>query len=566
MTLAAIQAWLTEIDEPTIEDWANKGLLRRGHKLAAGAAPDTIRVEGETLCGVLDGHRQVLQGAGFGTLDCGCPATGVCHHQVAFLLVAKAWAAALPGGDAPLGSAGAAPESDAAAAEIPDWVRVPEAALTRLLGRAPLARARRWMRLGVDIALAETPAGWVGEMTLDEHHRVRIPRSGGPAATGCTCGASRCLHGALAVLELRRRRGLSEPDRPEGSLDAGQAEVLGAIREWMLALAATGLGRLASAPIDQARALATAARQEDLPRVAGLLGGLADLLDEEHLGKSHADTRGLGSRLAGLRLLVSVLERGAPGLPWLSLAGVHRTLYAKTTGLGLIGVAPERWQGRDGLEGLSLHLFAPAEARWYRLTESRRIEPGQRGPQRDPWTPQAVWKSGRWADGPLLRDLCPAAVELTTGWVSADGRLSGRPGTRVQWRALTDPAEGLAVAEDFADVHRRYAEAMRGDLLAPPPRLPVVVRIAAAAAPDFDPHTQWWSRRLMDQAGRGLCLGILIRDPIAAAKRRRIDLVWGPGAPRLVFGMLHRARAGLALDPIALLHPGDDRWQPLTLD
>ncbi|MBK1721268.1 hypothetical protein [Thiocystis violacea] len=550
MTGTAIDAWLAEIGDGDIEDWANKGLLRRGRKLAEAAGADGVAADGEQLIATLDGHRQRLRGAGFERLDCGCAALGPCHHLIAFLLLAKSRrveTAAAPAGAEP---------------SAPDWLLGDQAALTRQLGQAHVARAGRWMRLGLVPELEEGPGGWVGEVTERESYRVRMARSAGPEAATCTCGGARCAHRALVVLELRRRLGLFDPASVEDALSTEQTGALAAVERWMLQLATAGLTGVTLAATDQGRVLATAARQADLPRVGALLAGLLDLLEARQRGRSFAGARGIGERLAALRLLTAGLKKASPRVPLLRLTGVNRALYRKVSGLRLIGVAAEHWQGQQGQEGISLHCYAPREARWYRLSETRR--PVQDQPRS--WNPVESWNRGRWADGPLLRELPAAEVLLHLGWVSAEGRLSGRPGTRLEHRALREPAAELPIQTDFAAVRRRFAEAMADDLMAPPPRLPVVIRIAETAAPRLDTQSQWWTQRLTDAAGAGLTLGILIRDPVNALKRQRMEAFGaGPARGRLIFGTLYRSPSGLVLDPIALLNDGAAAWTSLTL-
>ncbi|MFD2112642.1 hypothetical protein [Thiorhodococcus fuscus] len=547
MTLAAIETWLAEIGDGDIEDWANKGLLRRGRKLADASGADRVEADSERLMTQLDGHRQTLSGPGFDRLDCGCPATATCHHLVALLLLAKTARMAAV---------------DASEAAAPDWLLGDEAPLVRALGRAHWDRAGRWMRLGLVPELEEGPAGWVAEVTERESERVRMARSAGPEAATCTCGAARCPHRALVVLELRRRLGLFDPASVENALSRDQTESLAAIARWMTQLAAAGLTGLSPAMTDQGRVLATAARQADLPRVGILMAALLDLLEQDRQGRSFADVRGIGGTLAALRLLVGSLEKAAPQVPLLRLTGVNRALYRKVTGLRLIGVSAEHWQGRLGQEGISVHCYAPGEGRWYRLTETRRPLQDQQGQ----WDPIEVWRHGRWAEGPPLRELPASEVLLRTGWVSAEGRLSGRPGTRLEHRALRDPAAELPVETDFAALRRRFAETMVEDLMAPPPRLPVVIRVARAGARQFDPHTQWWTQPVTDSNGAELSIGILVRDPVSALKRQRME-TRAPGSVQgwLLFGTLYRAQTGLALDPIALLNDGAVAWMSLTL-
>ena len=80
-----IRDWILQLNEAYLSTWANRGLLRRGKKLMDKFGPHSLSWKPYPSAS-LDGHQQQLTAATVDALECDCPATGPCHHLIAFVL------------------------------------------------------------------------------------------------------------------------------------------------------------------------------------------------------------------------------------------------------------------------------------------------------------------------------------------------------------------------------------------------------------------------------------------------------------------------------------------------
>ena len=129
-----LRRWLQSLSEEHLLTWSNRGQLRRARKLLAmedGGAEVALAEDGAS--GRIDGHEQSLSAVGFDALACSCPATGQCHHLVAFLLVLHELAVEQAAPDA----------AEDAGPQTPYWRVTDEGELLRALGRANVRAAER---------------------------------------------------------------------------------------------------------------------------------------------------------------------------------------------------------------------------------------------------------------------------------------------------------------------------------------------------------------------------------------------------------------------------------------
>ena len=183
--------WLRSLSDDYLLAWSNRGLMRRAGKLVEALDPGAVALEDDSARGTIEGHRQTLEGVGFDHARCSCPATGQCHHLVAFLVALRALAGtgdAVPGDAEPADAGDAEPQ----AAIEPYWRSESDEALVRALGRAHVRRAERW--LADDVAMQWEEAQGELRARIDDdaaggQSTVRMPALGGLGASVCSCKA-----------------------------------------------------------------------------------------------------------------------------------------------------------------------------------------------------------------------------------------------------------------------------------------------------------------------------------------------------------------------------------------
>ncbi len=540
MTLAELSpelaAWLTELDESAIIDWANRGLLRRGHKASDAAA---LSCSSGVPTQRLEGHTQKLTGVGFAQLECSCPATGPCHHRVALLIGLMAVAQTQPA---------------AVSTRLPEWLEPDSERLDRRLGPAHVRRAQRLLWEGIAASVTMELNALVGTVTLERSFRVWVPRTSGLAHSTCSCGAERCVHRAVVVYSMRRQHGLFDAAATGLTLKPEQVEAVASLRQWLLVLAASGRSALTPPQIERGEALAVAARQAGLSLPATLVEGLSHLLRERAAGRDFATGELLNARLARTWLLLRAIGSRPPARPLLQLAGSGRASYQEVLGLELIAAGAEGWRTATGQEGVTVHLYAPVEERWYRITSSRK----RAAAAASEWSAESAWKREYWVAGLALHELPGSRVLLERGWVSLDGRLSARDDTRV-----VRLAQGALppVTRDFNELRRRFVAAAATEPLAPAPRWPLLLQIP----PDINAalvENQWWRLPL---AG-GFCAAIPLDSAFNGEKRRGFEsLLDSLSADALLFGRLFTMGGELLIDPIGIYQPEEGAWRSATL-
>ena len=546
-----IAAWLRELDEDFMIAWANKGLLRRGLKLADSLPADAATANAEDCQAQLEGHQQVLKPpGGFEQLSCSCPAPGACHHLIGFLLCLKNQTNAA--GDPP------ATES----AERPPWLAEDLSALEQQLGKSYLKRAQQVLLQAPDIELRDSARGLVARITEAEHFEVRIPRSIGLRAATCSCKAERCWHKALAVLAARQQADLYDPlANVEHALSSGQIDVVAQLNDWLRELVLQGSAGLSRALLERGDALVTVARQADFPLLASLLAGLLERLYDELAGRSFFRFEQLHNRLAQLWCRLQALQQIPLPQPLLALAGAHKRQYRLLQNLDLNMIAAEAWNSAAGFSGLSLHGYDPVNRVWYRHTQARSDQQAEASN----WTPQRCWQHDTWGRQ-RLQDLPLSRIRLRRGWSSLDQQLSGREGTLIERIADQLSDAELPICTDFARLWAECAQTLRHDPLLSPRPLPVLLKIERADAPVFDSLNQTWSQCLYDSAEKTLAAHILLADDTSAALRGQLDRLWRQSKRwDLIFGWLSQQGASLRFKPVSLRCREETKWRQLSL-
>ena len=528
---SALQQWLRSLDEAQIGDWANKGLLRRGSKTLAACDPASWTLEEARASASIEGHQQQLTAVGFAALSCDCPAFGPCHHLTAFLLGLQARLASAP-----------PPVADSSAAPLTPWLDGEADSCQRAFGAPLTRRALGWLGSDCEAVIEMNEGGLVASLLDPEEATVRIPRSGGLAASTCSCKADRCAHRALVLLQLRREAGLPIPPVPEPGLDSEALARLQQLEDWLLALVLQGSSAIGPAFVDQGEALATALRQSDLPRPALALQALVQLLRDDQARRGGAAER-LADALAAIWVLVRGLRASPLPRPFRELAGVLRRGYRRRDGLLLRAEGAEVWETLSGFRGFTIYLRELASGDCYRWSEARGRE------QDAQWQPLAAVRQHARLDGQRAAALFASVHRLDCGWVSSDGRLSARDGTRLQAQpdisTAPEPADPLAL-------HARLREQRLADPWQQHNPEPHWLAISSAQTPVTDSASQRWQLTLTTSAGSALQLRLELD---ASGRRISQHIEQGLASGRTlaaIFGPLWLEAGQLHLRPVSL--------------
>lgn len=465
---SALFDWIRSLDEASVAAWANKGLVRRGLKvLADGAGAQWSTGAGEATARI-EGFTQHIGRVGFEHARCDCPAQVTCHHLCAFLL----------------GLGHHLPAAETAAEAAPaDWRLTDSDKLAALLGAAALRKALQWLANDIEADLENEAGSITGTLELTETLVVRLPAVGGLAAALCSCRKPACVHRALVVLQARREAGQPIPPLPPVALDPDAAKRLGHVRGWMESLVIQGWSGSGQAFLDQGEALAVELKQAQMPRLCAALQQLVALLRQDSPGAQDA--------LAALWMLLRGLQATPLPRPLRELTGVHRRGYGAVGELELHCAGVERWSTPAGHHGFSVHFWAPARQGYLDWSEVRQQA---LAPDWDPDQALAQADLG----GLAVKAMIGAPCMLAAGWVSVNGRLSGRDGTRV--RAL-DGDIHLPILDDLAPMIARMAGGLHDDpwrLAAP---AACCIAITEQAPLHGERNSGAWSMQVRDAAG-----------------------------------------------------------------
>ncbi|MCP4806682.1 MAG: hypothetical protein GY884_15175, partial [Proteobacteria bacterium] len=166
--------------DDVLVDLANKGLVKRAHKLVGKGEP-TVSWDGVVPTGTFsDGVVSSLpQDTGLADSPCSCAASGVCRHRLALVVACR---------------------SEAPPAVTEAWTPAfSDAELESLLGAPLVARAERH-QAGVVVELVPGPPPTARLPTCT----VRFLVEGELGYASCDCDEPKCEHVAHAVWAFRR--------------------------------------------------------------------------------------------------------------------------------------------------------------------------------------------------------------------------------------------------------------------------------------------------------------------------------------------------------------------------
>jgi len=553
-------------DDEALAALASTGLLRRAAKdveagkvgwdAAGGAAAGVVAA---------DGQRVQLAPQGPGAARCDCPAPGVCKH----ILAAALWLRTAP---AAVSGEGIPATAVANEAKVLDEVLALDAdALFKEAGVAAVRKAA-----GMQDTLAGAEVAVQGAVLA-----VRLPALdlvcryvAGAGYAGMVSEAEPRLRKTLHLLALAAVRhahgkpfcwpGQGEAAQaPADGLSEDETRFLAQARALVLELCAGGWSHVSDIAAPQLRALATSARVESFPRLAGLLRGLAgiaDLLVARDFGVDEAQALVLCAQAHALTLALEAAAHRSDAALLARLRGTARRSFELGTAMELLPLGACWWESRSGARGLTC-AFWDADAGLLRQAVLARRDDSDPGFSRSSaWASHALWPGVGPADS-----LARGTLALDQPRLSEDGRLGlggvTRAAMRPAWTA-SDPRWRQAGFDDWNLL--RDAVAGSAGLLGEPLDM-VLLRPGACEAPRLDEVEQQLEWRLLDRARRVLTL----RLPYEHWKASRLDSLeaWVASGAAVagVVARLERGAQGL-LEPVTLVLERGGQLQAVSLD
>jgi hypothetical protein len=207
------------------------------------------------------------------------------------------------------------------------------------------------------------------------------------------------------------------------------------------------------------------------------------------------------------------------------LAGVHRRQYQPVSQLELLCVGAECWTTASGFAGYSVYFLNPSSSGFYTYSQSRSqaLNPGWQAPQ--------AFAEDVFC-GRQLRSLLGKRCQLLKGWVSGEGRLSGREGSQLQIGADVTLDELRAHAQSPAARLQAFAEHRRRWLYRNDPQPMALIAAQVVTAPEFERFSQRWLGEAMADNGQSLRI-VLPASPLTAKAAQRLSQP-GQGATLLL--------------------------------
>jgi hypothetical protein len=555
-------------DDDALTALASAGLLRRAAKdVEAGKVG--WHADGGAADGVVaaDGQRVQLAPQGPGAARCDCPAPGVCKH----ILAAALWLRSAPA-PAPSADAAALDAAPVEQANVLDEVLALDAdALFKAAGVAAVRKAA-----GMQDTLDTAEIAVQGAVL-----NIRLPALdlvcryiAGTGYAGMVSEAEPRLRKALHLLALAavwRAHGKSFPwpgqaeaaAAPPDGLGDDETRFLAQARALVHELCAGGWSHASDIAAPQLRALATSARVESFPRLAGLLRGLAgiaDLLVERDFGVDEGQALVLCAQVHVLTLALQAAGPQADPVLLARLRGTARRSFDVGDAMELLPLGAYWWENRSGARGLT-YAFWDADAGLLRQAVLARRDDSDPGFSRSSaWEHHALWPGVGPAHG-----LARGALALEQPRLSEDGRLGlggvTRAGMRHAW-AASDPRWLQAGFDDWTTL--RGAVAASAGLTGEPLDL-VLLRPLTVEPPRLDEVKQELTWCVLDRERRALTM----RLPYEHWKASRLDSLeaWATSGAAIagVVARLERGTQGL-LEPVTLVLERSGQLRAVALD
>jgi hypothetical protein len=547
-------------DDDALAALASIGLLRRARKDVEAGKVGWTEPGGQARGLVSTDGQQVALGArGPADARCDCLAPGVCKH----ILAAAIWlreSGETPGSSSPAD----APPPDVLA----EVLALDQAGLFKAAGRAAVRKAASlYQALGAARLLVQGASLVIAIPGLDVECRY-IAGAGFAGMLSELAGTSRNALHLLAIAAAWRDNG-REPGWPDtvpapadtaAGLDADERELLARARAIILDVCRSGWSHVSDLAAPQLRALATSARVEAFPRLAGhirTLAGTVELLAMRDFGADEREALRLAARIFALAHALEHAEE--PAVSRLR-GGVQRS-FEEGAELELLPLGAHWWEQRSGARGLAVAFWDPASSQVLQAVMARRDGNDPGFTKHGAWTAATLWQGAGSASG-----LGANAIILAGPRLSEDRRIALGGATCARklppWRT-SDERWKRAGHDDWHGLAARV-RTMAG-LLGDPADL-VLLRPAKYDLPAIDEVRQLLRWTLYDRAGVPLVLCV----PYSAAKVACFDNLqaWTkPGTKvEAVLARLDRTAEGGMFEPVALIVDRDGMPVSASLD
>jgi uncharacterized Zn finger protein len=586
------------IDDEALVSLANRGLLRRAQKDLESATPTILAVETDRVRlqlseAIVEVPELPIRSS------CSCPATGVCRHILAALLYLRdsvdvmesespeqgqqIVSAGMAESTAPeLAAAGVSAETNTnetktAAETTAEESVTDDAAQTGALVPAPAdvlgnlsdEVLQKWsskptFRKAEKLLAANVPF----EIESSESFLVRFPThniacrwipSGGLLGMHCSCQAENvCEHLVAAILAYQVSLGKRQRSVPQASLTESKgaprtrSEVLASVGVMLREMMVLGLARLSSATAQRLLTLAVSAHGVDLPRMESALKTLADEVRLALRRDAQASSTNLVAQAARLEALRTALENSTAA----EFVGQHRTQYYEVGQITLRGLGAQRWQSKNGYQGLTVLFWDESRNDWATWSDTRPVGlPG--------FNPERRFRmEGPWGGCESPDEAARSILQLSRVSRNLQGRLSGRSSTQALVLGATQPRDVPAMLTKWTQLAERAQRAFGCGLAERRENADLVLLAPMSwGPPHYDTLRQALVRPVADEVGRLVNLWL----PFSTENAAGIDFL-EQNLPTAAYGLLGAVRlvsGQVCIEPISLY--AADKFVHLTL-
>lgn len=504
--MSAVRAALSVYDDATLEALANRGLLRRAAKDVEAGKVEIDEEFPDSIAVIADGERVEMDAGGPRTARCSCPATTVCRHRLAAVLLLRQDAEArAAGGSQPI-------EPHAVIDPLADVLALDAKALTKWAGRANVRAA---LDLIADAALeierdgavlrVRLGTGWPPVLILAGQGLDGIVSKVAPSRM-------RALHTA-AVLAVWRDQGRDVEDLVDEASAGPVAELpdptfLATVKSTLETAVSTAIAQAPELLEEQLFLFSISSRADDIPALSRRLRQLSGSVRARRSRDFTIAPAEMLSEMASAYALADALATCGDGMMAAPLRGAARQGYAPVGQLGLVGLAARQWETRGGARGITGYFYAHELKRAVTVSLAR---VGQHDRLFDPAS--AFHDEALWRAGPL-RELIGARLDLQGARLSPEGRLSQAQetvGWKTAWLGETAEIRGWSITfDDWQTLQERMQDRFATRLTGRRREGPALVALLPAAqlSPWFDGVGQRTILPLQDVQGRTLALQI----------------------------------------------------------
>ena len=548
--MSAIRAALSVYDDAALEALANRGLLRRAAKDVEGGKVEIDEELPDAVSIIADGERVEMDASGPRTARCTCPATTVCRHRLAAVLLLRL------SQDAEAGEVGFSQpiEPPAVIDPLAEILAIDAKALTKWAGRASVRAALDLIDDAVPeierdgaVLRVRLGTGWPLVLILAGQGLDGIVSKVAPSRM-------RALH-AAAVLAVWRDQGRDV----EGLFDEASAgsvvelpdlTFLATVKSTLETAVSTAIAQAPELLEEQLFLLSVSSRADDIPALSRRLRQLSGSIRARRSRDFTIAPAEMLSEIASAYALADALATCGDGVAAAPLRGAARQGYMPVGQLGLVGLAARQWETRGGARGITGYFYAHELKRAVTVGLAR---VGQYDRLFDPAS--AFHDEALWRAGPL-RELIGARLDLQGARLSPEGRLSQAQetvGWKTSWLGETAEIRGWSIAfDDWQTLQQRmrdrFATRLTGRREGP---ALVALLPAAQLSPWFDGVGQRTILPLQDVQGRTLALQIP-HSTASAGTASRLEAIATAARIEVAFVEIVPASDGFLPMPLSL--------------